>query len=155
LSRLERRRAELDRVLAADKAREDPGMIPAWMARKPATRRRQRHRFDPALRALQDRRAQNARRPPDQRQDPEKIVIRPGDGAAALGRDQEKVFRPLYPLQVVQDLESPLVLGIEVFARATDAGTLRPMRPRVHDLTGVRLKRMLAEAGSASALDRF
>src|SRR4051794_39711985 len=45
LSRLERRLAELDRVLAADKTGQDAGAIPAWMARSPATRRRQRSRF--------------------------------------------------------------------------------------------------------------
>ena len=45
LSRLERRLAELDRVIAADKTGQDPGAIPAWMARSPATRRRQRYRF--------------------------------------------------------------------------------------------------------------
>ena len=47
-----------------------------------------------------------------------------------MGRDKEKVFRPLYNLQVVQDIESPLVLGYEVFAQATDAGTLMPLRQR-------------------------
>src|SRR4051812_3035688 len=45
LARLERRLAELDRVLAADKAGRDPGAIPGWMARSPARRRRQRYRF--------------------------------------------------------------------------------------------------------------
>ena len=99
--------------------------------------------------------AQNARRPRDKRQDPEKIVISTSDFEAALGRDKEKVFRPLYNLQVVQDLESPLVLGYEVFAQATDAGTLMPLRQRVHDLTGVWLERLLADAGYASALDLF
>ena len=43
----------------------------------------------------------------DQRQDAEKIVISTSDFQAALGRDKEKVFRPLYNLQVVQDIESP------------------------------------------------
>ena len=70
------------------------------------------------------------RRPRDQRQDAEKIVISTSDFQAALGRDKEKVFRPLYNLQVVQDIESPLVLGYEVFAQATDAGTLMPLRQR-------------------------
>ena len=82
--------------------------------------------------------ARNARRPRDQRQDAEKIVISTSDFQAALGRDKEKVFRPLYNLQVVvQDIESPLVLGYEVFAQATDAGTLMPLRQRAHDLTGI------------------
>ena len=57
-------------------------------------------------------------------------VISTSDFQAALGRDKEKVFRPLYNLQVVQDIESPLVLGYEVFAQATDAGTLMPLRQR-------------------------
>ena len=56
---------------------------------------------------------------------------------------------------MVQDIESPLVLGYEVFAQATDAGTLMPLRPRAHDLTGIWLKEILADPGYASALDLF
>ena len=130
LSRLRRRLEELDRVIAADKTRQDPGPIPGWMARDPATRQRQRYRFREAQRKLLKEHARNARRPRDQRQDAEKIVISTSDFQAALGRDKEKVFRPLYNLQVVQDIESPLVLGYEVFAQATDAGTLMPLRQR-------------------------
>jgi len=155
LSRLRRWLSELDRVIAADKTGEDPGAIPAWMARSPRARRRQRYRFGAALRKLVKQHAQNARRSRDRRQDPEKIVISTSDFEAALGRDKEKVFRPLYNLEVVQDLESPLILGYEVFAQATDAGTLMPMRQRVRDLTGVWLERILADAAYASALDLF
>ena len=155
LSRLERRLAELDRVIATDKTGQNAGAIPAWMARSPATRRRQRYRFGAARRKLLKQHAENARRSRDRRQEPEKIVISTSDCEAALGRDKEKVFRPLYNLQVVQDLESPLILGYEVFAQATDAGTMMPMRQRVRDLTGVSLERILADAGYASALDLF
>src|SRR5208337_873918 len=95
------------------------------------TRQRQRYRFREAQRKLLKEHARNARRPRDQRQDAEKIVISTSDFQAALGRDKEKVFRPLYNLQVVQDIESPLVLGYEVFAQATDAGTLMPLRKRM------------------------
>src|SRR5947209_7639962 len=70
LSRLERRLAELDRVLAADKTGQDPGAIPAWMARSPARRRRQRHRFATARRTLLKQHARNARRSRDKRQEP-------------------------------------------------------------------------------------
>jgi transposase len=153
LARLQRRLTELDRVIAADKTRQDPGSIPGWMARLPATRRRQRDRFAEALRKLLKEHERNARRPADKRQEPDKIVIAPGDCEAALGRDKEKVFRPLYTVQVVQDLESSLVLGYEVFDRATDAGTLMPLRRRAHDLTGVWLARILADSAYASALD--
>jgi Transposase DDE domain len=123
------------------------------MARTPATRRRQHHRFAVARRQLLRQHALNARRSRDKRQDPAKIVISTSEVEAALGRDKEKVFRPLYNVQVVQDLESPLVLGSEVFAQATDAGTLMPLRQRAWDLTGVWLERMLADATYASALD--
>jgi transposase len=155
LARLDRRLEELDRAIAADRAGQDPGAVPGWMARRPATRRRQRHRFAEARRALRKEHARNARRPGDKRQDPEKIVISTGDPEAALGRDKEKVFRPLYNFQVVQDTESPLVLGYEVFAQATDAGALMPLRRRAHELTGAWLKEILADTGYASALDLF
>jgi transposase len=155
LARLGRRLAELDRVIAADQTGQDPGTIPAWMARDPKTRRRQRYRFSVARQKLLKHHAQNARRPRDKRQDPEKIVISTSDFEAALGRDKEKIFRPLYTPQIVQDLESPLVLGYQVFAQATDAGTLMPLRQRAHDLTGIWLKEILADTGYASALDLF
>jgi transposase len=155
LARLRRRLEALDRVIAADTAHQDPGVIPAWMARRPATRRRQRYRFREAQRKLLREHARNAQRPRDHQQDPEKIVVSPSDPEAALGRDKEKVFRPLYTLQIVQDTESPLVLGYEVFPQATDAGTLMPLRQRVHDLTGIWLERVLADAGYTSALDLF
>ena len=153
LARLDRRLEELDRAIAADKAGKDPGVIPGGMARRPVTRRRQRHRFRAARGELLKEHARNARRPGDKRQEPAKIVISTGDPEAALGRDKEKVFRPLHHLQIVQDTASPLVLGYEVLAQATDAGTLMPLRRRVYDLTGVWLKEVLADAGSASALD--
>jgi hypothetical protein len=145
----------LDHVLAADKTGQDPGAIPAWMAQSPVARRRQRYRFGAAQRKLLKQHAQNARRSRDQQQEPEKIVISTSDFEAALGRDKEKVFRPLYNVQVVQDLESPLILGYEVFAQATDARKLMPLRQRVWDLSGVWLERLLADAGYASALDLF
>src|SRR6516162_10294697 len=123
------------------------------MARWPRTRRRQRYRFHQAQRQLVRQHAQNAHRERQKRQDPQKIVISTGDPEAALGRDKEKVFRPLYTLQVVQDTASPLVLAYEVFAQATDAGTLMPLRRRAHELTGIWLKEILADTGYASVLD--
>jgi transposase len=153
LSRLQRRLAELDRVIAADKDGQDPGTILSWMARTPGGRRRQRYRFGVAQRQLVKHHARNARRSSDKRQKPEKIVVSLGDSEAALGRDKHKVFRPLYTVEVVQDLESPLILGYEVFAQAADAGTLLPMRQCVQNLTGVWIERLLVDSGYASALD--
>jgi hypothetical protein len=146
-ARRRRRPEELDRVIAAAAVGRAPGAIPGWMARLPATRRRQRHRFREARRELLKAPARDARRPGDRRQEPDKIVSSTGDPEAASGRDKEQVFRPLSALRVVQDTESPPVSGYEVCAQATDAGTLRPRRQRVYDLTGIWLKAVLADTG--------
>ena len=63
LSRLRRRLEELDRVIAADKTRQDPGPIPGWMVRDPATRQRQRYRFREAQRKLLKEHARNCAAP--------------------------------------------------------------------------------------------
>src|SRR4051794_35987951 len=52
LERLQRRLEWLGRVIAADRDGRDTGPLPAWMARRPATRRRQRRRFREALEEL-------------------------------------------------------------------------------------------------------
>jgi len=85
---------------------------------------RQRTRYQAAQERLQGRILENARRPASQRRDPEKIVVSPSEVEAALGLDKSKVYRPLYNLQILYDLDSELILGSAVFAQATDAGTL-------------------------------
>ena len=74
-------------------------------------------------------------------------MISPGDPEAALGLDKEHVFRPLYTVQTVRDLDSPLILAYEVFAQATDAATLPPMLRRQQQLTGRSLQDLLADSG--------
>ena len=55
------------------------------------------------------------------------------DPAAAVGWDKYKVFRPLYNLQLMRDLDSPLALGYEVFAQNTDGGLFQPMLRRTRE----------------------
>jgi hypothetical protein len=43
-------------------------------------------------------------------------------------------------VQTVRDVTSPLILGYDVFAQASDAVTLPPMLQRSQQLTGRRLK---------------
>jgi len=69
-----------------------------------------------------------------------------------LGRDKQKVFRPLYDTQVVQDTDSPFVLGYGVFAAATDAGLLPPMLARTRELTGRGLEELLCDGVYARLL---
>jgi hypothetical protein len=130
---------------------------PAWMANTPATRQRQYATYQKAQKRLQElqrhhektnsRKAKSKRRPAD------RVVICPSEPEAALGVDKRKTFRPLYNLQIAYDLDSPFILGYEVFSQATDAGLLPPTLQRVQRLTGRLPKEILADGIYATALD--
>ena len=70
-----------------------------------------------------------------------------------LGLDKFKVFRPLYNVQVVDDLDSPLVLGYEVLAQPNDAGVLGPMTRRLREVFGCPVREMLADSAYAGGAD--
>jgi hypothetical protein len=74
-----------------------------------------------------------------------RVRICPSDPSAALGRDKFKVFRPLYNVQIVQDLDSPFVLGYGVYATNSDVGLLPGMLQRTRQLTGKMVKRVLSD----------
>jgi hypothetical protein len=99
---------------------------------------------------LQDR---NARKRASKRQAREKIVLSPSEPEAALGRDKDHVYRPLYNLQLASDLDSPLVLGYQVLAQPNDAGALGPLLGRVRDAVGAPVTVALADAGYAGGTD--
>ena len=67
--------------------------------------------------------------------------------------DKDHVFRPLYTIQTVRDVDSPLIVSYDVFAQATDAGTLPPMLERTEQLTGRRLKDVLVDSGYVTGID--
>jgi hypothetical protein len=83
----------------------------------------------------------------------EKIVVSVSDPEAVAGRDKEKVYRPLYNVQVVDDLDSPFVLGYEVFAQQNDAGLLAPMLARLKEGLGHLLRTLLADTAYAGGED--
>jgi transposase len=126
---------------------------PAWMASTPRGRRRQQHAYNNARQLLEAKLAHNARRPPSERRDPQKIVISPSEPTAVLGLDKLKVFRPLYNAQLAPDLDSPFVLGYGVFALPTDIGTLAPMVETLRTLTGRLPTVLLADAKYANLND--
>jgi hypothetical protein len=80
-------------------------------------------------------------------------MVSPGDPEAPLGLDKDHVFRPLYTVQTVRDVTSPLILGYEVFAQASDAATLPPMLQRSQQLTGRSLKELLVDSGYVTGID--
>jgi hypothetical protein len=148
---VEQRLTALENACQADATDRPPPDVPTWMAKNPDTREGQRGRYRRARERLIELHAVNNRQQPTRRRKPEKIVVSPSDPEAALGRDKHNVFRPLYNVQLVRDLDSPLCLGYQVFAQPTDAGTFGPMLERITNATGVKPKTMLVDAGYVTA----
>lgn len=150
---LTRRRQELDTAIAADEAGQTLEKLPRWMARHPQTRRTQRDRYERVQQRMDDLQERNRLRRSCKRQAPEKIVISPTDPEAGLGRDKFHVFRPLYTAVLMQDLDSPFVLGLAVFNRAGDSGTLPQTVESMAEWTGCKPERLLADATFAAVAD--
>jgi transposase len=148
---VEKRLAQLDVACQGDATGQPPPDTPTWMAKNPDTREGQRRRYQRARERLVELHAVNNRQDPKRRRKPENIVVSASDPEAALGRDKYNVFRPLYNVQLVRDLDSQLCLGYQVFAQATDAGTFGLMLERVANWTGVKPKAALVDAGYVTA----
>jgi hypothetical protein len=148
---VEQRLTELTIACQADATIQLPPTVPTWMAKNPATREKQRRRYQRARERLIELHAVNNRQDPKRRRKPEKIVVSASDPEAALGRDKHNVFRPLYNVQLVRDLDSQLCLGYHVFAQPTDAGTFGPMLERIANWTGVKPKAVLVDATYVTA----
>jgi len=149
--RLTQRLEELADACALDEQQQPVNDPPAWMAKIPETRVNQQSRYERAQERLEELHEVNNRQDPCRRRAPDKIVVSTSDPEAALGRDKFSVFRPLYNVQLVCDLNSPLVLSYEVFARPTDAGTLKPMLSKLESIKGLSLQDLLADAGYVTA----
>jgi hypothetical protein len=74
-------------------------------------------------------------------------VISPSDPEAALGPDKFKTFRPLYNAVTVIDMNSPLILAHEVFARSQDTALLEPLLQRAREFTRGRLRKVIGDSG--------
>jgi transposase len=145
------RLTELENACQTDAAERPTPNVPAWMAKRPDTREGQMRRYRRARERLTELHAVNDRQEPKRRRKPEKIVVSTSDPEAALGRDKYNVFRPLYNVQLVRDLDSQLCLGYHVFAQPTDAGTFGLMLERIAHWTGMKPKTVLVDAGYVTA----
>lgn len=148
-----RRRELLETAIQADEQRATPAEQPCWMAKTPETRLRQKADYEVAQHKLAERLAENRKRIPSQRQEEKNIRISVADPEAALGKDKHKVFRPLYNVQHVRDVDSLYILAYDVFPRSSDAGTLKPMMERTRQMTGHLPEKALVDAGYITALD--
>ena len=144
--RLDKRREELASVCEQDQQGETPEEVPPWMAKTPRTRTQQAERFERAKTRLEEFLVKNQQQSPSSRRARDKIVVSATDPEAALGLDKEKVFRPLYNVQLVKDLDSSLILGYDVFAQNSDGGTLGPMLQRERERFGISLSDLACDA---------
>lgn len=150
---LQKRLEQLDQAVAADAQQTAPPVVPGWMAPTVAGRLGQQQRYQQADAQMRQRQARNARKRASKRSKAEKIVVSVSDPQAALGRDKDKVFRPLYNVQLLSDLDSPLILSYGVFAQPNDNGTLGPMLEREAQWIGHKLTTLLADASYANGAD--
>ena len=151
--RLGQRLQQLKTVAEDEAQGEEIEGLPGWMGKTSPGRRRQQDCYLHAQDKLAEFQAANAQRPPSQRRAPDKVVVSPGDPEAPLGLDKDHVYRPLYTVQTVRDVDSPLILAYDVFAQASDAATLPPMLQRSHQLTGRSLNDLLVDCGYVTGID--
>jgi transposase len=148
--RLQRRREALDQAIARDQAGTSGDPFPGWIARTPRGRLQQAKRYAAAADVLERRVTENARKPKDRRLEERHVMVSVSDPEAALGRDKEKVFAPLFTVSNVVDQKSLIILAQQVFPQATDAGTLAPMLDRVRQVVGRPVKEIVGDAGFVS-----
>jgi len=151
--RLHQRLEQLTAARHADAQGHPPEDMPGWMAKTSRTRTAQYTRYSQAQDHLTRLQAANQRRSPSERRPPDKIVVSTGEPEAALGVDKDHVFRPLYTMQTVRDVDSPLILSYDVFAQATEARTLPPMLARTQPLTGRRFQEVWVDSGYVTGVD--
>lgn len=138
---------------AVSAAPEVASAPPAWLAASPAGRQQQQQRLEQARRRLHELHRNNQQKWLSKQKKADAIVVSLSDPEAVVGRDKEKVFRPLYNVQVLADLDSPLILGYAVFAQQNDAGVLGAMLAQARQQLGHGLDVVLVDAAYASGAD--
>lgn len=148
--RLEQRQQIIDAHLEASSRGQLTTEKPGWLAGSETGLREQKRRYALAAAVLRQRQALNAQRPSSKRKPADKILVSPADPEAALARDKEEVFRPLYVVQILRDLDSPLIFAHAVRTQNNDSGALAPMIKRMADNVGVKPKDLLVDSGYVS-----
>jgi transposase len=148
--RLDRRQQLLDDAIQGNLAENER---PHWMASTPSGQLRQKETYNRANEILQQRMAYNDRQRSSKRKPPNKVLVSMTDPEAALGRDKLSTFRPLYNVQLLRDLDSPLILAYDTFATTNDAGLIGSLLERAMHAIGRKLKQVLADSSYASLHD--
>jgi transposase len=148
--RLQKRREAIDAGLQQRKRGASVTDKPGWLARTEAGLRAQKQRYQRAAEVLGARQAANAQRRSGKRKPPEKVLVSPTDPEAVLARDKLNVFRPLYNVQLLRDLDSPLVFSYDVVMQNNDNGVVEPMVEHMADNVGRKPDELLVDSGYVS-----
>ena len=127
--------------------------LPGWLAKTTTGRQKQLQAYQRAGKRMEQIQAQNRARPKSKRRKAEKLVVSLSASEAALGLDKEKVFRPLYNVQLLNDVDSPFILAYRTLAQVHDAGQVGPMLHRQKQMTGRQVKVLLTDAGYTGGPD--
>jgi transposase len=149
--RLQQRRQVIDTHFQAHKCGATVAdKPPGWLAKTEGGLHEQKQRYAHADQVMRERQEANAQRRSDKRKPRDQVLVSPADPAAALTRDKEGVFRPLYTVQFVRDLDSPLIFAFAVLTQNNDNGVLEPMIERMVDNVGIKPKEVFVDSGYVS-----
>jgi hypothetical protein len=148
--RLHQRQQVIDEHLRSAQRGEPVAERPGWLAKTEAGLHEQKHRYAHAAEVMCERQKANAQQRSCKRKSADKVLVSPSDPEAALARDKENVYRPLYTVQLLRDLDSPLIFAYDVVAQNNDNGVLEPMIERMTDNVGVKPREVLVDSGYVS-----
>ena len=120
--------------------------LPYWMAKTPRGRFQQLRRYQHVRHWLSQRHEENSRRAPQNRKPPEKILVSWSDPESVFALDKFRVYRPLYNVELVRDLDSPFVLAYEVLAQTNEWGVLPRVIDKVRVVVGCMPEAVLADS---------
>jgi transposase len=148
--RLQQRRKAIDESLERRRRGEILTDKRGWLAQSEQGLRQQKQRYQLAAEVLRQRLTANAQRRSDKRKPPEKVLVSATDPEAILTRDKLNVFRPLYNVQLLRDLDSPLIFSYDVVLQNNDNGVVEPMIERMADNVGRKPDSLLVDSGYVS-----
>lgn len=122
----------------------------SFMAKTTRGKKRQRDQYRQAQQILKELNKTNTRRRKDKRKKSEQVRVAIGDPMARYGRDKKKVFRPLYNVQTMTDVETDFVFAYSVTPTLSDSGHLVPMIDQMTAVTGRPLEAVLTDSGYPS-----
>ncbi len=148
--RLKQRRAVIAEALRRHARGQAMVKPPGWLAKTVVGLREQQRRYDRAAEAMRERQKANAQRRSCKRKPAERVLVSPTDPEAVLARDKLNVFRPLYSVQLLRDLDSPLILACDVLTQNNDNGVVAPLIEQMSGPVGRKPEVLLVDSGYVS-----